>query len=50
MLSAAKYDKGGVMKKAGILILEDELIVAEDLSGGLKTEGYEVVAKVSNAD
>jgi CheY-like chemotaxis protein len=38
------------MKRARILIVEDELIVAEDLSGGLEREGYEVVAKVSNAD
>ncbi|MGB6068541.1 MAG: response regulator [Desulfomonilaceae bacterium] len=38
------------MKKARILIVEDELIVAEDLFEGLEKEGYEVVAKVSNAD
>jgi hypothetical protein len=31
MLSAAKYDKGGVMEKAHILIVEDELIVAYDI-------------------
>ena len=38
------------MEKTRILIVEDELIVAEDLSGGLEKEGYDVVAKVSNAD
>jgi hypothetical protein len=39
MLSAVKEDKGGVMKKVRILIVEEELIVAEDLSGGLEKEG-----------
>jgi DNA-binding NarL/FixJ family response regulator len=38
------------MTKARILIVEDEFIVAEDLSGGLEKEGYEVVDKVSHAD